>query len=260
MTMKIINGDNFIIAAPQNKSGATAPVETVKKFELAQPVKVDISKEAMDKYRESIKERNQDTYDDVIARHEQLSKMKQPQEDLNFALGNRLSTFQSDKDHHYTIEDKSQDLLKTYATMYDEIVTGYENGSRERYVFDDTTESGVRKLTKEEELAGLDSAYKGYADLLESYAKQQAEVAPIFEKYKKQLDQIGSARAEMANEMAKRLEETKSKKLPENISEKVVNASKLFVEQYTNPLNAGKGIAEILKNINIFNQSVATNQ
>ena len=55
------------------------------------------------------------------------------------------------------ITDKANNYVKAYAELYDEIVKGYENGTREIYVAD---ENGPRKLTKDEELSNLDAAYK----------------------------------------------------------------------------------------------------
>lgn len=45
--------------------------------------------------------------------------------------------------------------MKAYAELYDEIVRGYEDGTREIYV---AGGDGPRRLTKEEELDALDAA------------------------------------------------------------------------------------------------------
>lgn len=50
-----------------------------------------------------------------------------------------------------------------YAELYDEIIQGYEAGTREIYVAD---ENGTRKLTRDEELSTLDAAYKKTVDNL----------------------------------------------------------------------------------------------
>lgn len=48
---------------------------------------------------------------------------------------------------------------QTYQKLYQDIMDGYQTGTRTRYVQDDETESGYRKLTMDEELQLLDEAY-----------------------------------------------------------------------------------------------------
>ena len=61
----------------------------------------------------------------------------------------------------YTCLLYTSNYVKAYAELYDEIVKGYENGTREIYV---AAENGPRKLTKDEELSNLDAAYKKTVD------------------------------------------------------------------------------------------------
>ena len=56
-----------------------------------------------------------------------------------------------------SVTDRANGYISAYASMYDEIVRGYENGTREIYVED---EFGMHRLTKEEELKALEEAYK----------------------------------------------------------------------------------------------------
>ncbi len=98
----------------------------------------------------------------------------------------------------------------------------------------------------------MNTAYRKYAEGIESGAKQAAQIASIFEAYKKQLDKIGSERAELANKAESVYAKVKEEKLPENISEQICGASRLFVEQYTNPSMRAKGLDTILKGITIF--------
>ena len=46
-----------------------------------------------------------------------------------------------------------------YGNLYDEIVQGYKDGTVERYVGDENSETGFRKMTLDEELARLDKAF-----------------------------------------------------------------------------------------------------
>lgn len=58
----------------------------------------------------------------------------------------------------YGFEDIMAASLESYAGLYEEINEGYENGTREIWVADGA--NGKRKLTKEEEIERLNSAYQ----------------------------------------------------------------------------------------------------
>ena len=60
----------------------------------------------------------------------------------------------------YSASNKREDYARAYKKLYDEIVQGYENGTRERYVEDKASETGCRKMTMEEEISGLDKAFQ----------------------------------------------------------------------------------------------------
>lgn len=56
------------------------------------------------------------------------------------------------------------DLLSAYASLYDEIMKGYEDGTREYWVLE---QGGVfRKVTKEEELEALYKAFEKHAEFI----------------------------------------------------------------------------------------------
>lgn len=64
----------------------------------------------------------------------------------------------------YSFSNMAEDYVRAYGNIYDKIVQGYRNGTRERYVEDETSETGYRKMTMEEELNGLDKAFQRAAD------------------------------------------------------------------------------------------------
>ena len=73
---------------------------------------------------------------------------------------------------------RDSNYVKAYAELYDEIVKGYENGTREIYVAD---ENGPRKLTKDEELSNLDAVSYTHLDV---YKRQyQYSVGTQSDKY-----------------------------------------------------------------------------
>ena len=64
----------------------------------------------------------------------------------------------------YSLSDRAADYVRAYGNLYDEIVQGYKDGTAERYVEDENSETGFRKMTLDEELAGLDKAFQKMAD------------------------------------------------------------------------------------------------
>lgn len=251
MSMKITNNDSYIISAAQSKSAAASVPAAA--FEMEQSIKVNISREGLEQYRKSIQENSSESFDSMVARKAELISGKiQPETHFGFELGNRIAAIKSEDTAYRSTEQKASDLLKAYSSIYDEIVQGYESGTREKYVEDANADGGYRKLTVSEELEKLNSAYKNYADGIEIQAKQAKEIAPIFEEYKKQLDKIGAGRTKLASKAEEVYTNAKKEQLPENISEKILEASRIFAEQYRNPVMRAKGMDSILKGITIF--------
>lgn len=69
------------------------------------------------------------------------------------------------KDGNYNVEDVMKSIIDTYETRYSEIIKEHENGDRE--VSYELT--GKRSLTLDEDLAGLDEAFKMRLANLEGY-------------------------------------------------------------------------------------------
>lgn len=214
-------------------------------------VKVSISEEGKKEYRNSFGKKAESFDTLVEQRSELLSGKNMPETDYSFELGNKLAALK-EKDVCKSTEDKATDLLGAYASIYDEIVQGYESGTRERYCEDQLSESGYRKLTISDEINSLNSAFKKYADNLEMQAQQAQKIAAAHDKYMEKLSNIGTERAELANKAQKLYSKVKEEGIIDNISEKVVAASKMFVKQYANQTLRSMGIENILGNIEIF--------
>lgn len=77
-----------------------------------------------------------------------------------------------------TIEDRGNALMRSFQSIANEIVKGYENGTRVRFVEDSDSEDGYRKLTQEDELGILQ---KEFDDLSEAKfgMKHQEEAEDI---------------------------------------------------------------------------------
>lgn len=96
------------------------------------------------------------------------------------------------------------------------------------------------------------TAFKKYVDNLEGLAQQEHKVAIKYEKYMEKLTKIRGARAELTTRAEKVYSKIREEQLPENISEKVVAASKTFIKQYANQNKRSIVIESILQNISIF--------
>lgn len=69
-------------------------------------------------------------------------------------------------------------FLSAYASMYDEIMRGYEDGTREYWV---RSENGYRQVTKEEELTALNKAVEKGAEFIATSAKEEEVVSKLWE-------------------------------------------------------------------------------
>lgn len=162
-------------------------------------------------------------------------------------------------DHIVNIHKDS--LMKAYQDVYNDIVTGYENGTREVWTQD--FEEGVdyiefeldgrnyrfHKLTMEEELARLDRAYEKVARIAEDGANRMIDTQKILEKvipeYQEKMREIEAQRAgrklsemgESPEIMAERIKDRLS--MAEQSTERI-NLFEMFMEARKNWLNAGK--------------------
>ena len=116
-------------------------------------VKVSISREGMEKYLEQIREKNAEGK--VIQKGgNKESIVRQANQMANALSANSYARELAEE------MEKAKDLNRAYGNLYDRIVQGYENGTRERYTEDKNSETGYRKMTKEEELKGLSLAFQ----------------------------------------------------------------------------------------------------
>ncbi|MBD5532293.1 MAG: hypothetical protein HDQ98_08835 [Lachnospiraceae bacterium] len=244
-------GNNFFISNMEKTYELQEVFEKISAKEEQTSVKVSISEEGKNNYRNSLEQQSEGLDNVMEQRRELLSGKNVPETDYSFELGNKLAAMKEEGVYQST-EDKAFDLLKAYASVYDEIVQGYESGTRERYSMGQLPEDGYRKLTMSEEINSLNAAYKKYADFLEVQAQQKPKIVEAYEKYMKQISKIGAEREELDAKAQERYSKIKEEKPLENISEKVVAASKVFAEQYAKQNLKRMGIETILKNIKIF--------
>lgn len=128
----------------------------------------------------------------------------------------------------YSLSNKLEDYVRAYGNLYDEIVQGYRNGTRERYVEDETSETGFRKMTMEEELSGLDKAFQKMADRAELEQKITNEFNRLFSK-------AGNKKAPFKKaslmESYKKLQKTE-KDTPKTIGQKMKNLAQAWKDAY----------------------------
>lgn len=134
-------------------------------------VKVSISQEGIENYRKQIREKG--ISGRVVAKGNKESVIRQAKQATNALSANayggelagELKKLQGQRaGGTYGIADQMEDSVRAYGNLYDEIVQGCQNGTRERYVEDENSETGFRKMTMEEELSGLDRAFQKMAD------------------------------------------------------------------------------------------------
>lgn len=190
-----------------------------------QPVKVTISEEGLKNYREKIT--NGQSFEEVQEQRKLLLETKlSPDMNYKFTLSAKVNSLnETDKKasgaKYLSNEEKLDNIMEAYTSLYEEIVQGYEDGTRVINVADENSEKGYRTLTMQEELADLDNAYESVVNTTVSIMEQNEKVSVAFEKYYAKIQSIGAGRAELANAYADRRD--KVEMMPENAVEKMIS-------------------------------------
>lgn len=191
-----------------------------------QPIKVSISKEGYKEYRDSISESR--SFDDVVKQKKDLMETNLST-DLNYSFSFKISESLSNEDRKaagystLSMQGRVMNIAETYASFYDEIVRGYENGTRKINVADSESETGYRTVTMDEELNALDEAYEKAAKTVEALAQQQPKIQKAFDEYRSKLEKIRTSRTELANSYEKQSQDSTAN-VVENIYEKMIAA------------------------------------
>ena len=208
-----------------------------------QPVSLSISSEGKEHYRNSIQSGGEESYDAVLQRREQLKNEKISLVDYAYEISKRADAGES----ALSTVGRADGYVKAYAELYDEIVQGYEDGTREIYV---AGEYGPRKLTKEEELDALDAAYKKTVDSFVTMEQTNRHARAIIGEEAEKIAKI-SRKGTKAADFLKEQKARGTDKIPENFNEKMLSAVASFKEKYAafNP-NAGT-LSQLLAGIKI---------
>ncbi|MDD2973455.1 MAG: hypothetical protein PHE02_15155 [Lachnospiraceae bacterium] len=135
-------------------------------------ITVSISREGMQKYRASIQKGGEPL--DIAALQEKKAYLSKavidPAHGMTEDFHQRLYKLNSEKSkEEQSAESMMTNCATVYASMHDEIKSGYEQGTREYWVVDEQSDNGFRKVTEEEELAALDEAYDFYSYVTDGY-------------------------------------------------------------------------------------------
>ena len=156
---------NSRVASPQEKE------KDAPQPKADNAVKVSISQEGIESYQKQTREKG--ISGRIVAKGNKESIIRQAKQAASALSANAYGSELAGEVEKlqgqraggtYGIADQMEDSVKAYGNLYDEIVQGYQNGTRERYVEDENSETGFRKMTMEEELSGLDGAFQKIAD------------------------------------------------------------------------------------------------
>lgn len=225
--------------------------QTNEKRTAEQSVNLSISNEGREYYRNSIQQNGQETYDDVLQRREQLKNEKISTIDYAYEISKKAAGWNKEAANTgrnvLSTTDRANGYIAAYAELYDEIVQGYETGTRAIYVAD---ENGTRKLTKDEELSTLDAAYKKTVDDFVTMEKTNQHAREIISEEMDKISKITS-RSTLA---ATYIEEQKTRgedEIPENLGEKMYDAIFSFKEKYAMFHSNMDNLSQLLMSVKI---------
>lgn len=186
-------------------------------------IEFSISEKGMEQYRKSIQNNSGDIKKDITGKST-LTKILQ-----SVKYDNKLSAKVSWTKEN-SISDIAEKYVKAYSDLYDEISKGYANGTREIYVLDESSQTGYRKLTMEEELQALSNDYEKASEMVEKLAENSKKAAEAFEKYSKKLAKITGAGEKAA--IARKNGNIKKEKVPEKVGEKMNQLALKWKDSY----------------------------
>ena len=245
--MRVSSNDGISTAVTNNVGYANLPQNAVSKdVKKEEPIRIDISQEGRDQYRKSLSAHNQGKMGlESVRAQKNIIKHLSMDSDFESKFHKEagiMSAAAKEKGTTMSVKDKAENYFSTYAKLYDEIVQGYETGTRETYV---SEEGGYRKLTKEEELSALDKAFGKIAGDFEKQETVNKNARNIIEEGFKKFAPYRKAKVGSTTTVAEKEAETDSTKTAtekeskettinviEGISKKMINAADLFKAGY----------------------------
>ena len=206
-------------------------------------VKVSISQEGIESYRKQTREKG--ISGRVVAKGNKESVIRQAKQatsalSANAYGGELAGEMEKLKGQRtgsaYGIADKMEDSVRAYGNLYDEIVQGYQDGTRERYVEDENSETGFRKMTMEEELSRLDRAFQKMAD--------RADAKEMIEGGFKRL------RTEGGKGLSGKKPQGTDENVPETVGQKVKRLAQEWKDAYNTSGSKEGGMEKVLSLLN----------
>ena len=168
---------------------------------------------------------------DIKAQQEQLKfySEHQPidsfQNQLSIGVQEELTKFKAENPNkNITISDKEKALINSFKSIADEIVAGYDAGTRIRFVQDSNSDDGYSKLTKTDELMLLKQEFEDFAESKFGIKRQKEseEVAKVINSLQSVKARIGSS--DMKTYTPEKIPEGFVKKLQDKAGEYISDA------------------------------------
>lgn len=249
--MKISNTINLhsSLISQYNNKNQKDMTQTKMNRVTENPIKVSISQEGYEHIRSSLQQNGQETYDMVVRKIELSKKVRVM--NYGYDLSMKAVEFNDAASQNGTkalsVTDRANGYISAYASMYDEIVKGYENGTREIYVED---EFGIHRLTKEEELKALDEAYKREVDDFVAMEKANEQAYAIVTEAMKKIASIKS-RSGVAVSETDNSKAMEQHKVPENLKGRMLSAADIFKQNYAAFNPDTDSLSQILSRVKI---------
>ena len=249
--MKISNNVNntTLIITKNDSKVQEENKQTNEKRTAEQSVKLSISNEGREYYRNSIQQNGQETYDDVLQRREQLKNEKISVIDYGYEISKKAAGWNKEAANTgrnvLSTTDRANGYVAAYAELYDEIVQGYESGTREIYV---TDENGTHKLTKDEELSNLDAAYKKTVDDFVTMETTNQHARGIIGEEMNKISKI-TTRSTLASAYIEEQKTRGKDEITENLGKKMYGAITSFKEKYTMIQPGKEQLSQLLMSI-----------
>lgn len=217
-------------------------------------VKISISQEGIENYRKKIQENGVQSTDENIMekKHTLIEQAKNAIFDNQYEseLAKKAGELKGQHENNgtYSLSNKMEDYVKAYGDIYDEIVQGYKNGTRERYVADENSATGFRKMTMEEELNGLNKAFQKKADTENELAENAKKAAAAFKDTAEKLAKIKGAKNSFAS--AYNNLETEGYTSQENVGQKMITLAQAWKNVYHVSDSKDSGMEKVLSMLN----------
>lgn len=207
---------NHLHDTHENTLIKTANSDNVK-IKQSPAVKISISSDGKQKYRDSLGDKIQsESYESVVNQKKQLIQNRPKILRSNLCYMSEMRGKIESMAGGKTTEEKASALLKSYASMYDEIMQD-KNDDNEAFI--------------SEQINELNEALKNEASFLENLGQSAPKYIAFYERLADDWESMGNY--EKASKARSGLLRLKNDIVPENLYEKTMTASKLFVKQYS---------------------------